>query len=52
MAIMAGTMASSRAARRRSPGGHRKSVKPYITICPATVPVIEEFWPDASNATA
>ena len=26
--------------------------KPSITICPASVPVIVEFWPEASSATA
>ena len=37
---------------RRSHGGSRMSRKPSITIWPASVPVIVEFCPEASSATA
>ena len=37
---------------RRSQGLSLMSRKPSITICPASVPVSVEFWPEASSATA
>ena len=50
--ITAGTMAMPRVMSRRSHGRNRRFRKPSITICPASVPVSVEFWPDASSATA
>ena len=37
---------------RRSHGRIRMLRNPSITICPASVPVSVEFWPDASSASA
>ena len=45
-------MAISRVIRRRSHGRSRMLMKPSITICPASVPVRVEFWPEQSSATA
>src|SRR4051812_15527163 len=50
--ITAGTMAMSRVMRRRSQAGSRMSRNPSITIWPASVPVMVEFWPEARSATA
>lgn len=48
----AGTIASKRAPSWRIQRGTRRSMKPSITICPARVPVIEAFCPEARSATA
>ena len=45
-------MATRRVARRRSHGRMRKRKKPSIVICPASVPVTVELWPEAIRATA
>ena len=50
--MTAGTIAISRVIRRRSHGRRRILRKPSITICPASVPVSVEFWPEASSASA
>ena len=42
----------SRVISRRSQGRRRILRKPSITICPASVPVSVEFWPEASKARA
>ncbi len=41
-----------RVIKRRSHGEILRLTKPSITICPVNVPVIVEFCPDASKATA
>ena len=48
----AGTIASSRVTSRRTQGASRTCRNPSITICPASVAVTVEFWPEASSATA
>ena len=48
----AGTMASERVMSRRTHGRIRQCMKPSITTCPASVPVIVLLWPLASSATA
>ena len=45
-------MAISRVMSRRSQAGSRMLRNPSITIWPASVPVMVEFWPEASSATA
>ncbi len=50
--MMVGMMASVRVIIRRSHGGSLMLMKPSITTWPASVPVIEEFWPLASSAMA
>ena len=50
--ITAGMIAMSRVMRRRSQAGSRMLRKPSITIWPASVPVMVEFCPEASRATA
>src|SRR6185437_11022432 len=49
---IAGTMAARRVIRRRCHGATRQRVKPSITTCPASVPVMVLLWPLASRATA
>ena len=44
--------ASERVIRRRIQLGMDNLKNPSITICPANVPVIVEFCPDANRATA
>ena len=48
----AGKIASVRVIRRRNQGRIRQCMKPSITTCPASVPVIVLLWPAASRATA
>ena len=50
--MTAGMIAMSRVMSRRSQAGSRMSRNPSITIWPASVPVMVEFWPEASSATA
>ena len=45
-------MASERVISRRSHGETFRWMKPSITTCPASVPVIDEFCPLASSAMA
>ena len=45
-------IAMTRVINRRSHGRSRMFRNPSITICPASVPVSVEFWPEASSATA
>ena len=52
MIQIAGTMASVREIIRRIHGRMRQRMKPSITTCPASVPVIVLLWPLASSATA
>ena len=48
----AGRMASVRVMSRRTQGLIRQCMKPSITTCPASVPVMVLLWPLASSATA
>jgi len=48
----AGTIANKRVTMRRSQTGRRKSRNPSMTIWPASVPVMVEFCPEASSASA
>lgn len=50
--IKAGITAIHRVISRRSHAFKRMFKNPFITICPAKVPVSVEFWPDANNAIA
>ena len=52
MIRIAGTTASVRVISRRTQGLIRQCMKPSITTCPASVPVIVLLWPLASSATA
>ena len=48
----AGRIASVRVMSRRTHGLMRQCMKPSITTCPASVPVMVLLWPLASSATA
>ena len=52
MTRIAGRIASQRVIRRRTHGLKRQCMKPSMTTCPASVPVIVLLWPLASSATA
>ena len=52
MMTTAGMMASRRVIRRRSHGWMRQCMKPSMTTCPASVPVMVLLCPLASSATA
>ena len=47
-----GITVMTRVMTRRAHSGMRSLMKPSITIWPVSVPVIVEFWPEASSATA
>ena len=49
MISTAGMMASVRVMSRRSHGWIRQCMKPSITTCPASVPVMVLLWPLASK---
>ena len=48
----AGRIARPRVINRRTQGRIRQCMKPSITTCPASVPVMVLLWPLASSATA
>ena len=48
----AGRMANVRVMSRRTHGKIRQCMKPSITTCPASVPVMVLLWPLANSATA
>ena len=52
MTRSAGTIASIRVIRRRTQGAIRQCMKPSITTCPASVPVIVMIvrWPSSATA--
>ena len=50
--MMVGIIASVRVIIRRIHGDTFRWMKPSITTCPASVPVIDEFCPLANRATA
>ncbi len=52
MIRMAGMTARVRVSNRRTQGRMRQCMKPSMTTCPASVPVMVLLWPLASRATA
>ena len=52
MMKMAGRMASKRVMSRRTHGWIRQRMKPSMTTCPASVPVMVLLWPLERSATA